>query len=136
VEIATQHGVLEVVPADANHDAQASLAQDGDFGALLRGQYRRPLRQQQHAGRQLQPLGDAGDEGKEGHQLVRRRLARVVEGRTGRSELVPMHAGDVIDGQHVVKTAALSRLGPVADRRRVLANGVGKTNAIPHESIL
>ena len=85
--------VLHRVPADADAESEAAFAQDVDLGRLLRHERGLPLREDDHAGDQLE-LRDAGEEAEQHERLVERRVDVVGAGPT------VVHRG--VGAEHVV----------------------------------
>src|SRR5713226_650970 len=76
-ELFAERVVLDVVPADADAEAQAASAQDVDLGGLLGHERGLALRQDEDAGDELELGGDRRQESEEHHELVEGMLVRV-----------------------------------------------------------
>ena len=93
LEVLIEADVFDLVPADADTEAEASAAQHVQARGLLRHQHGLPLRQDQHAGGEAE-LRRAARQEAEQHEWIMEQVVVVVA--------VPAGAGSGIDAQHVV----------------------------------
>ena len=119
MEIHAEPLELDLVPADADAQPEAALAQCIERGRLLGHQRRLALRQDQHAGGELDLLGHAGQEGEEHEGIViGRRVRAALAGR----DLGGIDAQHMVRCHEIVKTHALGRLRVVAHDLRPRAD--------------
>ena len=121
-EVRAESLVLRPVPSDADRDADASPAQQVDGRDLLRRQCRLALREHEHAGDEVQPLGHRGEMAEQHEDLVERvrrrvRRAREVAERT-RPEPIGCGTEDVVVGHEVSEARVLGGARPRPDRCR------------------
>src|SRR6266540_1751758 len=107
-------------PADADAEQEAPVRERVDRRALLRADHGAALREDQHAGAQPEPLGDAGQERKErervGEIVVLDREAAFGVVRVARRVLRGDHR--VLEGPDRLEAGLLGRLGVRRDRVR------------------
>src|SRR5581483_11951009 len=109
LEVLAEPLVLNPVPADADAQPEAAAGQHVDLDRLLGDERGLPLRQDDHAGDELELRRDAGDEAEQGERLVEHRLVRVrarptrIAGGVG--------AEHVVVGEQVLVAHFLGRLG-------------------------
>ena len=85
-EVLAERLELDVVPAEPDAEAQPPAGEQVDLGRLLGDQRRLPLRQDEHAGDQLEPRRDRGQVAEQDEELVELVLGRVRPGQSGRCE--------------------------------------------------
>src|SRR5712671_36173 len=111
-----------MVPADTDAKAQASAAQDIDFGCLLGDYAGLALRKDQDAACQSGLSGHGGEEGERRECFVERVLLRV--------DRLPIAAcrctEDMIGYLDMVIAEVFGGLRPIADFRRIVADRAGR----------
>ncbi len=119
MEILAQGFVFHLVPADAHTQAHAAAAEHVHLGGLLRHQCRLSLRQDDHAGGELDAPGEAGQVAKEYERFVKRVLVGVAvpAGAVGRAR-----AQHMVIGQQMGVAQALGGLGIIADHQGIVAD--------------
>ena len=119
-EVLPQGLVLDVVPADADAEPEAPGGQHVDLGSLLGDQCGLPLRQHEHPGHQLDPLGQAGEIAEQDEGLVERVTGIV--GTTPAGGPGEPGAEDVVEHQQMGVAQPLGGLGEVTHEDRVVAD--------------
>ena len=120
--------VLDPVPARADTEAEAPAREDRHLRSLLRDERRLPLRQDDHAGGELELRRGGREEAVEHERLVEGIALRV-----GPAEL--RLAAGVLGAEHVVVddqvrvAEPLGGLREVADRARVVADLAGRKHS-------
>ena len=125
VEVLAERLVLHEVPAAPDAKPEAAAAEHVHRRRLLGDQRRLSLRQDQHAGRQLDPLGRRREIAEEHEHLVEGALLGV-----GRPRPADVHPGEprnwgtehVIVGDQLLEPGPVDRLGVVPDRGWIVAD--------------
>ena len=119
-EVFVQAVVLDLVPADPDPQAEATAAQQIERRGLLGDERGLPLRQDHHAGHQLDPPGQRRQIAVEDEDLVERGLAVVRAAPVGARRA--RGTEHMIEDQDVVVACPFRRLRPIADHERVVAD--------------
>ena len=107
-EVLTEGLVLDVVPADADAEAQPAAGQEIDVGRLPGHERGLALRQDQDPGGEPDPLGDAGQMGEHHERVVERVVLGVRAGQRRRP--IGVHGTEhVVVGEEVVEAEVLDR---------------------------
>ena len=122
MEILVQRLVLDVVPADADAEAQAPAGEDVHRGGLLGHQRRLALGQDDDASDQLELLRAGAQVAEQDEHLVKRALVGVRRLPAELVEALQLGAQHVVEDEQVMVAGALGRLGIVADHRGVGAD--------------
>ena len=90
-EVLAERLELDEVPAEPDAEPEAPAGEDVDLGRLLGDERGLPLRQDEHAGDELEPRRDRGEVAEEDEDLVELVLGRVRPGpvRRGRETSAP-----------------------------------------------
>ena len=129
-EIHAERLIFDVVPADADTEPEAALAQDIDGGGLFGDQRRLPLRQDDDAAGELDFFGDAGEISVKHEQFV-----KTVGMLVGAFEVVcrGVAAEHMIEGQDMVEAEAFHGLRIIFDGGRIGADfGLRKHGSNTH----
>ena len=108
MEVLPEGLVLDPVPADADTEAEPSAGQQVDVGRLPRNERSLALREDEDAGGEADPLGDAGQVG-EHHEWVVERIALGVGALERRRPTLVHGPQHVVVGQQVVEAEVLDR---------------------------
>src|SRR4051794_33623374 len=131
VEILAERLVLDLVPANADAQAQPAAAEHIDLSRLLGHQRSLPLRQNDHAGHKLKPLGQAGQVAEQDERLVEQGIAGVCA-----APVRPVGGAStqhMIVSQQMLVAKRFSRLRIIANSDRIIADlGLRKDNTNTH----
>ena len=132
LEIRPEPVELHPVPADADAKAETALRQDVERRGLLRHERRLPLREDEHAGRELELRRDRGGVREEHHDLVERRLDAV---RPGPARTARLRAEHVVIGDEAVEAHRLDLADQARDGRRIAPDlGLREDGVEPHRT--
>jgi hypothetical protein len=130
-EVFTERVVLDIVPANADAETQATLAQHVDLRRLLGHESGLTLGENENARDQLEPRGHRREKTKEHHGLVKRVLVGVGPSQAGLPGRVS--AQYVVIDEQVVIAEPLGRLGVVLDGLGIVAElGLRKHDPVLH----
>ena len=119
-EVLAERLELDEVPAEADPEPEAPAGENVDLGGLLGDERGLPLREDEHAGDELEPGNDSGEVAEEDEDLVEHVLGRVWAGPLG--TVGDVRAEYVVVRQQMGESELLGRLGVLADAARVSAD--------------
>ena len=123
MEVFVQPDELNLVPADADAEAEPSAAQHVEARRLLRHQHRLALRQDQHADGEADALRAAGQEAEQDERIVIR--------IGGGADAAPAMIRRRIDPEHMVRRDQI-RIAETLGCLRVVANDCWSGADIDH----
>ena len=109
-----------MVPADADTEAEPTTRQEVQVSGLAGNERRLPLREDEHAGHELEASREPGGVREHHEGIVKRILFRI---RTGEHRIAPLvhRAQNVVIGKQVVETESLRAGDDAPDGLRVAA---------------
>ena len=117
MEVLSQRLVFDVVPADPHTEAQSAAREKIDIGCLASDKCSGALRQDENAGGEVDPLGDAGEVG-EHHERVVEWVVFGIRPRQWRISIGMHGAQNVVVGKEVVEAQVLDSSAECPERPR------------------